>query len=64
MNGAIVTTIRALLTPHPMKEMRIKADYIHHKEISGSMGIKISAPGLELAIAGSELLRPRTETEV
>ena len=64
MNGAIVTQVRALLTPHPMKEMRVKADYIHHKEIQGAMGIKISAPGLELAIAGSELLRPANEAEV
>ena len=63
-NGAIVTTVRALLTPHPLKEMRVKADYIHHKEITGAMGIKISAPGLEQAIAGSELLRPQNESEV
>jgi len=26
-NGCIVTTIRALLTPHPMKEMRVKNEY-------------------------------------
>jgi translation initiation factor 5B len=27
LNGPIVTKIRALLTPHPMKEMRVKGDY-------------------------------------
>lgn len=56
MNGAIVTQVRALLTPHPLKEMRVKAEYIHHQKIKGAMGIKITAPGLEYAIAGSELL--------
>ena len=49
------------MTPHPMKEMRVKAEYIHHKEIKGAMGIKISAPNLETAIAGSELLRCRNQ---
>ena len=27
LNGPIVTKIRALLTPHPMKEMRVKGDF-------------------------------------
>ena len=63
-NGAIVTQIRALLTPHPLKEMRVKAEYIHHQKIKGAMGIKISAPGLEHAIAGSELIRANTEAEI
>ena len=30
LNGPIVTKIRALLTPQPMREMRVKGDYIHH----------------------------------
>lgn len=62
-NGPIVAKIRALLTPHPMKELRVKAEYIHHQEIKGSMGIKISAPDLEHALAGSELYRADTEAE-
>ncbi|CAE8586325.1 unnamed protein product [Polarella glacialis] len=56
MNGPIVTTIRALLTPQPMKEMRVKGEYVHHAKISTSMGVKICAPGLDDAVAGSEML--------
>ncbi|CAN1297495.1 Eukaryotic translation initiation factor 5B [Linum perenne] len=55
MHGPIVTTIRALLTPHPMKELRVKGTYLHHKEIKAAQGIKISAQGLEHAIAGTGL---------
>uniref|UniRef100_A0A803L242 Eukaryotic translation initiation factor 5B n=1 Tax=Chenopodium quinoa TaxID=63459 RepID=A0A803L242_CHEQI len=55
MQGPIVTTIRALLTPHPMKELRVKGTYLHHKQIKAAQGIKISAQGLEHAIAGTGL---------
>ncbi|TKY51395.1 Eukaryotic translation initiation factor 5B [Spatholobus suberectus] len=55
MQGPIVTTIRALLTPHPMKELRVKGTFLHHKEIKAAMGIKITAQGLEHAIAGTGL---------
>lgn len=53
--GVIVTQIRSLLTPHPMKEMRVKNEYIHHKEIRSAMGIKIAAVDLDKALAGSDL---------
>jgi len=56
MRGPIVTQIRALLTPQPMKEMRVKNEYVHHSMINTSMGVKICAPNLEDAVAGSELL--------
>ncbi|GAA5827498.1 hypothetical protein JCM5353_002740 [Sporobolomyces roseus] len=56
LNGAIVTQVRALLTPQPMKELRIKGQYVHHKTVKASLGIKIVAPELEKAIAGSRLL--------
>merc|ERR1719199_2248341 len=55
MGGPIVTQIRALLTPAPMKEMRVKSEYVHHAKIDVSMGVKISAPNLENAVAGTEL---------
>lgn len=55
MQGPIVTSIRALLTPHPMKELRIKGSYQHHKELKAAQGIKITGQGLEHAIAGTQL---------
>jgi translation initiation factor 5B len=56
VEGAIKTNIRALLTPQPMRELRLKSAYVHNKEVKAAMGVKISAPGLEGAIAGSRLL--------
>ncbi|KAI1498642.1 hypothetical protein F5X99DRAFT_392577 [Biscogniauxia marginata] len=56
VEGVIITNIRALLTPATMKELRVKSQYVHNKEVKAAMGVKISAPGLEGAIAGSRLL--------
>ncbi|GAP82944.2 putative eukaryotic translation initiation factor 5B [Rosellinia necatrix] len=56
VEGAITTNIRALLTPAVMKELRVKSQYVHNKEVKAAMGVKISAPGLDGAIAGSRLL--------
>ncbi|OLY81320.1 Eukaryotic translation initiation factor 5B [Smittium mucronatum] len=56
LDGPIATNIRALLTPQPMRELRLKSQYIHHKTIKAAMGVKISAPGLEKSIAGSRLM--------
>lgn len=54
--GAIKTNIRALLTPAPLRELRLKSAYVHNKEVKAALGVKISAPGLEGAIAGSRLM--------
>ncbi|KAJ5934318.1 Translation elongation/initiation factor/Ribosomal beta-barrel [Penicillium verhagenii] len=56
LNGAITTNIRALLTPAPLKELRLKSQYVHNKEVKAALGVKIAANDLENAIAGSRLL--------
>ncbi|PWN36239.1 uncharacterized protein FA14DRAFT_164698 [Meira miltonrushii] len=56
LNGPIVTQVRALLTPQPLKEMRVKGSYVHHKMVKAALGVKISAPDLEKAISGSRLM--------
>ena len=56
LNGAIATNIRALLTPAPLKELRLKSQYVHNSECKASLGVKIAANDLEHAIAGSRLL--------
>lgn len=56
MNGPIVTNIRALLTPQPLRELRLKSEYVHHKEVKAALGVKIAANDLEKAVSGSRLL--------
>ncbi|KAL6249676.1 eukaryotic translation initiation factor 5B [Rhinocladiella similis] len=56
VNGPIATNIRALLTPAPLKELRLKSAYVHNKEVKAALGVKIAANDLEGAIAGSRLL--------
>ena len=56
LNGPISTNIRALLTPAPLKELRLKSQYVHNKEAKAALGVKIAANDLEGAIAGSRLL--------
>ncbi|KAK8799676.1 hypothetical protein WA158_006224 [Blastocystis sp. Blastoise] len=55
LNGPIVTTIRALLTPEPMRDARVKCSFKKYDQIKAALGIKIAANGLEDAVAGSPL---------
>jgi translation initiation factor 5B len=56
MDGPVVTTIRALLTPPPSREMRVKSEYIKHSSIHGAIGVKIVAPEVGRVIAGTSVL--------
>ncbi|TPP55412.1 Elongation factor Tu GTP binding domain family protein [Leishmania donovani] len=55
-NGPIFTQIRSLLTPQPLREMRVRGEYIHHKSIKAAMGVKISGNDFEYVIPGTQLL--------
>lgn len=64
LSGPVVTTIRSLLTPHPLKELRVKGSYLHHKEIQAAQGVKIAAQGLEKVVAGTQLFVLREDDDV
>ena len=61
--GPIKTTVKIILLPRPMKEMRVKCEYDHHEQISGAIGVKLFCPDLENALAGSPLYVYKTEEE-
>ena len=55
-NGPIVTTVRALLLPKPLDEIRDPRDkFSSINEVSAAVGVKIAAPNLEDALAGAPL---------
>ncbi|XP_029048636.1 eukaryotic translation initiation factor 5B [Osmia bicornis bicornis] len=63
-DGPIVTQIRSLLMPQPLKELRVKNAYIEHREIRAAQGVKIAAKDLEKAIAGLNLQVAQKPDEV
>lgn len=60
----IITKIRALLRPKPLKELRTEKKFENVKKVSAAAGIKIVAPGLEKAIAGMPFIVIKKESEI
>jgi len=56
LDGPIVTEIRGLLTPPPSREMRVKSEYLHHKEVKGALGVKVIGNNLEKVMAGTPVM--------
>lgn len=46
------------------RKLTLQSAYVHHKEVKAALGVKISAPGLEKAIAGARLYVAQDEDEV
>jgi translation initiation factor 5B len=62
-NDVLVTKVRSLLKPHPMKEILIEDRFERVKTVVAAAGIKVSAPNLEHVIAGSPLFVIRNNRE-
>ncbi|MCS7106419.1 MAG: translation initiation factor IF-2, partial [Candidatus Aenigmarchaeota archaeon] len=60
----IVTKVRALLRPKPLRELRIEKQFESVEEVSAAAGIKIAAPNLEKVVAGSPIRFVSSEEEV
>ncbi|KAJ8607995.1 hypothetical protein CTAYLR_008239 [Chrysophaeum taylorii] len=55
-DGALVTQARALLTPPPSRETRVKSELIKHDVVQAAIGLKITGQGLEKVVPGTSLL--------
>ncbi|KAM4045949.1 eukaryotic translation initiation factor 5B isoform 2-T2 [Anomaloglossus baeobatrachus] len=64
VEGPIITQIRGLLLPPPMKELRVKNQYEKHKEVLAAQGVKILGKDLEKTLAGLPLLVAHKDDEV
>uniref|UniRef100_A0A8C4QZ68 Eukaryotic translation initiation factor 5B n=1 Tax=Eptatretus burgeri TaxID=7764 RepID=A0A8C4QZ68_EPTBU len=55
VDGPIVTQVRGLLMPQPLKELRVKNQYERCKDLVAAQGVKIIAKDLEKTLAGLPL---------
>ncbi|MCD6367999.1 MAG: translation initiation factor IF-2 [Candidatus Aenigmarchaeota archaeon] len=51
----IVTTVKALLKPRELGELRVEKKFNYVDEVTAAAGVKISAPSLENVVAGSPI---------
>ncbi len=56
-NGVIETTVRALLMPRPLQDIRSReVKFMPVERVYAAAGVRIAAPGLEEALAGSPII--------
>jgi translation initiation factor 5B len=64
-SGPIVTTVRALLLPKPLDEIRDPRDrFSSVDEVSAAAGVKVAAPDLDEALAGAPLYAVPSKDEL
>jgi translation initiation factor 5B len=62
LGNPIQTKIRALLKPRPLSEMKAEEKFKQVSKVTAAVGVKISAPNLEGALAGSPVRVVSPET--
>ncbi|HIK02892.1 TPA: translation initiation factor IF-2 [archaeon] len=60
----IVTTVKALLKPLPLEEIRVGNKFENVDEVYAAAGIKIAAPNLENALAGAPVYVAQSEADI
>jgi len=60
----VVTKIRALLKPKPLAEIRSEERFLPVKHVAAASGVKISAPKIENALAGSTIRVVSSQEEI
>lgn len=64
-NGPIKTNVRALLMPRPLQDLRSReARFVNVDAIYAAAGVRIAAPGLDEALAGSPIYVAASEENV
>jgi len=61
--GITITKVRALLQPRPLKEILVEDRFERVRSVTAAAGIKVSAPNIEGAIAGSPVQVVRGNAE-
>ncbi len=63
VKGPVVTKVKAILRPVPLRDMREKCKFYEVEEVASACGIKITASNLENVVAGMPLMSCK-ESEV
>ncbi len=62
-SGVIESKVRAILRPNTLTDIRVAEKFVNVKEVHAAAGIKISAPNVDEALAGSPFLVVKTGKE-
>ena len=62
-DAVVVTKVRSLLQPRPMKEILVEDRFERVRSVAAASGVKVTAPNLERVIAGSPLFVIRGNRE-